>query len=163
MFERFAEGIDRVFDDMGFGRGWLSSRSSRKQSPWAGLSSDVELWSPAVDVFQRGTELVVHVDLPGMNKEDIKVDVTEEGIAIQGERKREQQEERDGVYRSERSYGSFFRMIPLPEGAITDQARAEFKDGVLEISMPAPPEQVRRGRRIEITDGRRAQAESKIK
>jgi HSP20 family protein len=56
------------------------------------------------------------------------------------------------VYRSERSYGSFYREIPLPEGAITEQAKANFKNGVLEITMPAPPEQVRRGRRLEIAE-----------
>jgi len=57
------------------------------------------------------------------------------------------------VYRSERSYGGFSRTIRLPEGAMTDQARASFKDGVLEIRMPAPPEQVTRGRRLEIKEG----------
>ena len=67
-------------------------------------------------------------------------------------RKREHEEEKGGVYRSERSYGSFHRQIPLPEGAITEQAKANFKNGVLEITMPAPPEQVRRGRRIDITE-----------
>ena len=101
----------------------------------------------------RNSELVVRADLPGLTKDDVKVYVTEDGIMIQGERKREDEEEREGVYRSERSYASFRRVIPLPEGAITDQAKATFKDGVLEITMPAPPEQVRRGRRLEITEG----------
>ena len=76
-----------------------------------------------------------------------------EALTIQGERRREQEEERGGVYRSERSYGSFKRVIALPEGAITDQAKATFRDGVLEITMPAPPEHVTRGRRLEITEG----------
>ena len=73
-------------------------------------------------------------------------------ITIQGERRREHEDERAGVYRSERSYGSFQRAIALPEGAITDQAKATFRDGVLEITMPAPPDQVTRGRRLEITE-----------
>ena len=77
---------------------------------------------------------------------------TENHITLQGERKREHEEEKGGVYRSERSYGSFYREIPLPEGAITEQAKANFKNGVLEITMPAPPEQVRRGRRLEIAE-----------
>jgi HSP20 family protein len=97
-------------------------------------------------------ELVVRVDLPGMKKEDVCVDVTDNNITISGERQAEQETERGGVYRSERSYGSFCRTIPLPEGAITDQAKATFKDGVLEIRMPAPPEQVTRGRRLEISE-----------
>jgi HSP20 family protein len=109
-------------------------------------------WTPQIEVTQRSNELIVRADLPGMNKDDVKVDVTEDAIVIQGERRREHEEERGGVYRSERSYGSFYRAIPLPEGAITDQAKATFKDGVLEIKLPAPPEQVTQGRRLEITD-----------
>jgi HSP20 family protein len=104
-------------------------------------------------VFHRSNEFVVRADLPGLSKDDVKVDVTDDRITIQGERKREHEEEREGVYRSERTYGSFSRVIPVPEGTITDQAKATFKDGVLEIVMPAPPEQVRRGRRLEITEG----------
>ena len=76
-----------------------------------------------------------------------------DAITIQGERRSEHQEEREGVYRSERSYGSFYRVVPLPEGAMTDQAKATFNNGVLEITMPAPPEQVTRGRRLEISEG----------
>jgi HSP20 family protein len=155
MLERFAEEMDRVFDDFGFGRSWLAPRFGRSslRSPLRGLTTELEAWSPDVEVFHRNNELVVRADLPGLNKDDIKVDVTEDGITIQGERKYEHKEEREGVYRSERSYGSFRRVIPLPEGAMTDQAKATFKDGVLEIKMPAPPEQVTRGRRLEISEG----------
>jgi HSP20 family protein len=104
-------------------------------------------------VFQRGNELVIRADLPGLNKDAIKVDLKDDGIVVQGERHREHQETREGLYRSERSYGSFYRWVPLPDGAMTDQARAHFKDGVLEVIMPAPPEHVTRGRRLEIADG----------
>jgi HSP20 family protein len=90
---------------------------------------------------------------PGMKRDDVRIDVTEDGITIQGERRREEKEEREGFYRSELSYGTFTRFIPLPEGAMTDQATAHVKDGVLEITVPAPPEQVRRGRRIDISEG----------
>jgi HSP20 family protein len=83
----------------------------------------------------------------------VKVDVTDGAVTIQGERRREREEEQAGVYRSERSYGSFYRAIPLPDGAIADQAKASFNNGVLEITMPAPPEQVNRGRRLEINEG----------
>jgi len=149
MLERFADEMDRVFDDFRIGRSW-----SARPSAVSGRNafSGMEAWAPETEVFYRNNELVVRADLPGMKKDDVKVDVTESGITIQGERKREHEEERGGVYRSERSYGSFFRTIPLPDGAITDQAKANFKDGVLEITMPAPPEQVRRGRRVEITE-----------
>jgi HSP20 family protein len=112
-----------------------------------------ELWAPQIDVFQRNNELVVKADLPGLKKDEVKIDVTDDAITIQGERRSEHEEEREGVYRSERSYGSFCRVVPLPEGAITDQAKATFNNGVLEITMPAPPEQVTRGRRLEISEG----------
>lgn len=150
MLERFADEMDRVFDDFGLGRSTFSPSSL---TPWRVGASEWHTWSPQVEVFHRSNEFVVRADLPGLSKDDVKVDVTDDRITIQGERKREHEEEREGVYRSERTYGSFSRVIPVPEGTITDQAKATFKDGVLEIVMPAPPEQVRRGRRLEITEG----------
>jgi len=150
MLERLADEMDRVFGDFGVSRGW-PRMSGLLRSPWR-AEHEWQTWAPEVEMFHRGNELIVRADLPGLSKDDVKVDVTEEGITIQGERKREHEEEREGVYRSERSYGSFYRVIPVPEGAMTDQAKAAFKDGVLEITMPAPPEQVRRGRRLEITE-----------
>jgi HSP20 family protein len=148
MFERFAEEMDRVFDDFGFGR-------LRSRQPWRGFGalSGAETWMPEVEVFHRNGELVVRADLPGLTKDNVKVDIAEQQLTIEGERRREHEEEREGVYRSERSYGSFHRVISLPEGVIVDQAKATFKDGVLEITMPAPPGQARRGRRLEIGEG----------
>jgi len=148
LLERFAADIDRVFDDFGFGR-WQSREWD--DTPRSGSS----MWAPAVEVFQRDHDLVVHADLPGMNKDEVHVDVTDSNITISGERRQEWENEREGVYRTERSYGSFCRSIPLPEGAITDQAKATFKDGVLEVTIPAPPEQAR-ARRLEIKEGTEA-------
>jgi HSP20 family protein len=105
---------------------------------------------PKVDVVQRGNELVVRADLPGMKPDDLTVQISDSAITISGERLQERVDEQGGVYRAERSYGTFLREIPLPEGAMTDQAKATFKDGVLEITVPAPPEHVSRGRRLEI-------------
>jgi len=145
MLERFADEMDRVFDDFGFGR-W------RSRQPWRGLLSAEEMWTPAVEVFHRNSELVIRADLPGLTRDDVKVDVTEDQVTIEGERQRQHDEEREGVYRSERSYGKFYRVISLPEGVIADQAKATFRDGVLEVTMPAPPEQARRGWRLEISE-----------
>lgn len=78
-------------------------------------------------------------------------------MTIQGERKSEHAEERAGVFRSERSYGSFSRVVPLPTGTIADNAKAVFHDGVLEITMPSPPAQVSRGRRLDIADSSQQQ------
>lgn len=142
MLERFADEVDRMFEDFGLGRGFGRTSSA------TGLVA----WAPQVDVSHNNNELTICVDLPGMHKDDVKVDVTEDAVTIQGERRREHEEEKGGVFRSERSYGSFYRVIPLPDGAITDQAKATFRNGVLEIKLPAPPEQVSRGRRLEITE-----------
>ena len=96
------------------------------------------LWSPQIETFQRGSEFVVRTDLPGLKKDDVKVDITDDSLTIEGERREEHEEDREGYYRSERSYGSFCRVIPLPDGAITDSAKANFNNGVLEIVMQAP-------------------------
>lgn len=146
MLERFADEIDSVFGDFGLGRSWL-------RRGWMGRPlTSAQMWSPAIEVHQQNNEFVVRAELPGINKGDINVDVSDDDITISGERRQEQESERGGVYRSERRYGSFSRTIPLPEGAIADQAKATFKAGVLEIRMPAPPEQVARGRRLEIKE-----------
>jgi HSP20 family protein len=126
------------------------TRRARQSARLRG-SDDVVTWAPKIDAVQRGNELVVRADLPGMSPDDVTVEVTDDAILVSGQRKQEHVEDNGGVYRLERTYGSFFREIPLPEGAIVDQAKASFKDGVLEITVPAPPEQVARGRRLEIT------------
>jgi HSP20 family protein len=148
MFDRFAEEMDRVFDDFGFGRRWMRPHFSYN---WLRPGREEE-WMPKLDMFQRNNELVVRTDLPGLTKDDVKVEVTEDKITIQGERKKEFKEEKEGVYRTERSYGSFYREVALPEGAMTDQAKATFKDGVLEIAMPAPPDSVKKARRLDIAE-----------
>jgi HSP20 family protein len=136
--ERFANEVSRVFEDFGFGRGF-----SRVNAP-----SEMMTWAPRVDVTQHNHELVVRADLPGLEKDDVKVNVADDAITIHGERHRAKDEERDGVYRCERNYGAFYRTIALPAGAMSDQAKASFKNGVLEIRMPAAPSAV--GRPVEI-------------
>jgi HSP20 family protein len=142
--QRFAEEMDRMFDDFGLGR------TSRGAPRWS--TGAAEMWAPQIDVFQKGDQLVVKADLPGLKKDDIRVDVTEDAVTIQGDRKSEHEEQREGYYQTERSYGSFSRVIPLPAGAMSDQAKATFRDGVLEITMPSPPTATR-GRRLEIGEG----------
>jgi HSP20 family protein len=109
-------------------------------------------------VFEREGKLVVRADVPGMRRDQITIEVENGELVISGERQQEQEERRGGIYRSERTYGSFYRVIPLPEGANPEQATATFKDGVLEITMPAP--QRSSGRRIEIQGTDKPQAKS---
>ena len=73
-----------------------------------------------------------------MKKDDVKVELTDEMLTLSGERKQEKEEKREGFYRNERSYGSFYRQLPLPQGVKTEKANAVFHNGVLEITMPAP-------------------------
>lgn len=96
-------------------------------------------WIPDLEVFQRDNRLIVRADLPGMKKEDVKVSIQDQVLILEGERKVEEDVKRDGFHRTERTYGSFFRTLPLPEGAKFDRVDATFKDGVLEIAMPMEP------------------------
>src|SRR5207245_93860 len=104
------------------------------------------------EVFERNNQLVVRADLPGLTKDDINVDIDDDRITIRGERQSEHEEDEKGFYRSERSYGSFYRSVPLPQGVDAEQAKADFKNGVLEITMPLPAKKSS-GRRIEIGEG----------
>jgi HSP20 family protein len=110
-------------------------------------------WSPAIEAFQRGSEFVIRVEAPGMSRQDLQVDISDEAVTVRGERREDRKEERDGMFWTERSYGSFARVIPLPAGAIEDSAKATFNNGVLEIVMQAPSSETRRGRRIDIAGG----------
>jgi HSP20 family protein len=141
LLQRFRNEMDRLFDDFGFGSAGMMSPADRPT-----------MWAPDVEVFQRGNEIVARVDLPGLTKDDVKVDISDDHITIQGERREDDEEEREGHYRSTRRYGRFFQSIPLPQGAITEDAKASFRNGVLEVTVPAPPKEVTRGRRIELNE-----------
>lgn len=104
-------------------------------------SSESSGWWPAIEVAQEAGKLHVCAELPGLKPEDVKVEVTEQGLIIRGERKESREDKQRGYYRSERSYGQFQRIIPLPEGAKAEEAHAEFHDGELRISIPVPEAQ----------------------
>ena len=146
LMRRMQEDMDRLFGSFGFGREWPSVFGERERGEW---------W-PAIDAFQRGNEFVVRADVPGLSRDDLSVEVGEDALTIRGERKQDREEEREGVFRRERSYGTFYRVVPLPEGAVADSAKATFKDGVLEVVVQAPPQEVSRGRKIDITEERGA-------
>lgn len=95
------------------------------------------LWSPPIEVGERDNKFYVRVDLPGLTKQDVKVRVAHDELTIEGERRAETQDTEAGVYRSERTYGQFFRRIGIPDHVKAEEAVASFKNGVLEIAMPA--------------------------
>jgi HSP20 family protein len=140
--QRFADEMDRLFDNFGLGRQW---------GPLPAFGG-ARGWDPDVDVYQKDDQLFIKADLPGLKKDEVSVEVNDDAVTIQGERKSSHHEEREGYFRSERSYGSFCRVIPLPQGAITEQAKAEFRDGVLHVTMPVPPSSTK-GRRLDIEAG----------
>jgi HSP20 family protein len=120
---------------------------------WPSLEvAETRAWSPTIEVFEKDNRLVTKVDLPGLKKEDVKVEVTDGHLAISGERKREVEEKRNNVYRSEREYGSFYRAVPLPEGVKLEDVKATFADGVLEVSVPLPARAQARVRKVEIQE-----------
>jgi len=91
---------------------------------------------PAVDVFEKADKFVVKAELPGIKEEDIHVSVVGDTLSIRGEKKTETEVKEEDYYRSERSYGSFYRSIPIPSSVNADKISASFEDGVLEVALP---------------------------
>jgi HSP20 family protein len=137
VMRRMSEEMDRTFGQF-FGQQGAGGSSGR--------------WYPAVEVAERDGQLHVHAELPGLKPEDVKVEVTDDALVIRGERKSEHEHRVGGAYRSERRYGEFYREIPLPEGVNADQARAQFRNGVLEVTVPVP-QQASNRREIPISTG----------
>jgi HSP20 family protein len=142
---RVMDDMDRFFEDFAFGRTGFGVLPSFDRSALARAT-----WAPPVETFRRGDKLVIRADLPGLKRDDVNVDVEAGVLRITGERKDEQEVERDGYYRTERTYGQFYRAIPLPEGLDTDQVDASFTDGVLEVTLPAPKETGQKRKRIQV-------------
>jgi HSP20 family molecular chaperone IbpA/uncharacterized protein YndB with AHSA1/START domain len=138
---RMSDQMDRLFEGLVGGRLRGSPRAPAEESA---------TWMPQVAISQRGDEYVVSADLPGVRREDMQIDIDDGLIVIRGERRRALERTEAGVLRSECSYGSFYRAVPLPEGADAGAARAAMRDGVLEIVLPMPPR--RQPRRLEIED-----------
>src|SRR5436190_2049758 len=125
---RFADEMDRILQGFGFPTMEASGLWDRTLNGF----------SPEIDIVERDGKLVLRADLPGMTKDDVNVDMSQDCVVIQGERKYEHEQNQQGFYRSERRYGRFRREIPLPAGAKTENATAHFKNGVLEVVLDAP-------------------------
>lgn len=107
-------------------------------------------WTPTVDISQRGNEIVMRADLPGLTRADVRLQMHEDRLTIEGERHAESTQQVDGYQRTERTQGRFFRSIPLPDGVDPQSIQASMCDGVLEITVPLPSRQ--QGVRLEIRD-----------
>jgi HSP20 family protein len=127
--------MNRLFDDAG--RGWRTS-----DEPAATTS-----WSPAVDIFETESEIVVKAELPGMERKDITLHLENNVLTLQGERKFAKDGKEENYHRIERSYGNFSRSFSIPATVDDEHIRADYKEGVLNIILPkkeqAKPKQIR--------------------
>jgi HSP20 family protein len=143
MLRRLDEDMDRMFHQLwGGGRSLMRGRGGDMAS----------MWVPQVEVREEGGKLHVCADLPGLRKEDVKLRIEGDQLILQGERQSSREEGQQGssYYHTERSYGSFYRTIPLPEGVDPQTAQASFKDGVLDVTFEAPRAAQQHSRQIEI-------------
>jgi HSP20 family protein len=120
-FANMQREIDRMFDR--FRGGALED-------------DQTSLWLPAVDVVERDTDYAVKVELPGVNKEDVKITVQKDVLTIKGEKKQEQEKKGDNYHRLERSYGAFQRSFTLPSSVKSDKIEASYSNGVLTVTLP---------------------------
>lgn len=137
--------INRVFDDFWtrFDLGPLSLRSSG-----GGRVGD-----PRTDIVDTDKAVEVSVELPGLDEKDIEITVSDDVLTIRGEKTTERENSGKGYYLHERSYGSFYRAIPLPADVVADGATAEYRKGVLTVTLPKSPEAQAQGRKIEVKSG----------
>jgi HSP20 family protein len=122
--------IERMFDE--FNSFWPSRREARE--------GRVGVWAPAVDIKETADSFVVSAELPGMNKQDIQVELENNTLSIKGERKFERKDEAENYHFVERSYGSFYRSFALPRNIKGEAISAEYKDGVLQVTLPKSEE-----------------------
>ena len=100
------------------------------------FSDQKQEWKPVVDIIKKDGKLIVAAELPGVNKENISIDVNKDVLTLKGERKYENEEKEADYYRRERVSGSFSRSFVLPSGVSTEEINAEYKDGILKIEIP---------------------------
>jgi HSP20 family protein len=126
LMRQFTEEMDRFFTQM------------------PKITGETAAWAPTIEVKEKEGKLLVTAELPGVRNEDVKVHIDGDTLVVEGERKQEKEEKREGYYHSERTYGKFYRSIPMPEGAKADQAAAQFNNGVLEVTVPIPEVKAKR-------------------
>lgn len=139
---RFAEEIDPFFAGIGLKRrGFLPTLF---RTPLAAP------WTPSIEMFYANGAIVVRAELPGLNKEEVKVEIVKGALTIEGERKYEKEATKRGYFTTERAYGTFYRRLPLPEEAVVGEAKATFTNGILEVTIPAPALEKEVARQLEI-------------
>ena len=131
---RWERDMERMMEDF-FGRRtrpWWPERWFRTE--------EMEVTAPAVDLYEEKDDIVVKAELPGIDKNNIEVNLTDHMLTIKGEKKKEEEVKEENYYRSERSYGAFIRTLELPKDVHSDKVKASFKDGILEVRLPKTEE-----------------------
>jgi HSP20 family protein len=131
--------VNRIFEDF-----W------RRFDQPLGALARWDTGGPRTDVAETENALEISVELPGLDQKEIDVSLTDGALTIKGEKKSEHEENKKGYHLSERSYGSFYRTIPLPSGVDTDKANARFKNGVLTVTLPKTADALARVKKIEV-------------
>jgi HSP20 family protein len=121
--ESFHDSLNRMFSN----RRWRSEDACKT-------------WAPAVDILERGDDLIIRAELPGLEKDDIEIRVDNGNLTLSGERKREEESSNGKVFRVERCYGTFSRSFALPTTVDSAKISANYKDGVLEVVLPKAEE-----------------------
>jgi HSP20 family protein len=135
LLARWERDMERMFEDF-WRRPFPTLWGMERWWP----SRAVSLQIPVLDVYEEKDDVVVKAELPGLSKDEIEVNLTGSMLTLKGEKKKEEEIKEKDYYRSERSYGAFTRSVELPSEVKTDQVRATFKDGVLEIRAPKTEE-----------------------
>ena len=130
----------------------MTDEMDRAFAEFNGSNADISMWTPPVEVYQQDGQYVVRADLAGLRPDDVRVEVTDGALVIEGERIDEREQDRGRVHRTEIRYGRFSRVIPLPDEAKVDEARARFENGVLEVDIPVQQQQENR-RQIQVEGG----------
>ncbi|HVO95403.1 MAG TPA: Hsp20/alpha crystallin family protein [Terriglobales bacterium] len=131
---RFEREMDQMMEDF-FGRRFRPFWPER----WF-RTEEIQGRVPALDMFEEKDDIVVKAEIPGMDKDNIEVNLTDHTLTIKGEKKKEEEIKEENYYRTERSYGAFIRSVELPREVHADKVKATFKNGVLEIRMPKTEE-----------------------
>jgi HSP20 family protein len=133
-----ATTVRGLFDPQPFGPRWLREfdRYFNRDSAFTTAEGELETWVPEMEAFERNNRLTVRVDVPGLKKEELAVNVAEGVLTVEGERKHETEEKENHWYRRDRTYGRFHRTMTLPEGVNPKDVEAVFGNGVLEVTVP---------------------------
>ena len=118
----------------------ILSSTSEGQSSTANNEA-ITLWAPTCDVSETEKDVVVRAELPGVQKENINIELKDNVLTLSGERKQEKKEENERWHRTERSFGKFVRSMRVPENVTQEQIRAKFDNGMLEVTFPKPPQE----------------------